>query len=103
MRLPHADTGIRQILLSNVKVSQSLMSRIRSILLEVCVYVCVRACVHRAPAKTVTAQLRICVDLNETVVYGDRTIILEWILERQDEKLWIGSIWLRLGTSGGLL
>jgi hypothetical protein len=29
--------------------------------------------------------------------------ILKWILERQDEMLWFGLIWLRIGTSGGLL
>jgi hypothetical protein len=29
--------------------------------------------------------------------------ILKWILERQDGMVWIGSIWLRIGTSGGLL
>jgi hypothetical protein len=28
---------------------------------------------------------------------GDR------ILEKQDDVLWTGSIWLRIGTSGGLL
>jgi hypothetical protein len=26
----------------------------------------------------------------------------KWILERQDGMGWIGSIWLRIGTSGGL-
>jgi hypothetical protein len=29
--------------------------------------------------------------------------ILKWILGRQDAMVWIGSIWLRIGTSGGLL
>jgi hypothetical protein len=29
--------------------------------------------------------------------------ILKWILERQDEMVWTGSIWFRIGTSGGLL
>jgi hypothetical protein len=29
--------------------------------------------------------------------------ILKWILERQDGMVWIGLIWLRIGTSGGLL
>jgi hypothetical protein len=29
--------------------------------------------------------------------------ILKWILERQDEIVWSGLIWLRIGTSGGLL
>jgi hypothetical protein len=26
-----------------------------------------------------------------------------WILDRQDGTEWIGLIWLRIGTSGGLL
>jgi hypothetical protein len=29
--------------------------------------------------------------------------ILKWILERRDGMVWIGLIWLRIGTSGGLL
>jgi hypothetical protein len=29
--------------------------------------------------------------------------ILKWILERYDGMIWSGSIWLRIGTSGGLL
>jgi hypothetical protein len=29
--------------------------------------------------------------------------ILKWNLERQDGMAWIGSIWLRIWTSGGLL
>jgi hypothetical protein len=33
---------------------------------------------------------------------GGRTI-LKWILERQDGVVWIGLIWLRIGTSRGLL
>jgi hypothetical protein len=33
----------------------------------------------------------------------DRKIILEWILGKQVGKVWTGSIWLRIGTSGGLL
>jgi hypothetical protein len=33
----------------------------------------------------------------------DGKIILEWILEKQGGKVWIGCIWLRIGTSGGLL
>jgi hypothetical protein len=28
--------------------------------------------------------------------------ILKWILERQDAMVWIGSIWLRIETNGGL-
>jgi hypothetical protein len=30
-------------------------------------------------------------------------IILKWILERHDRVIWAGLIWLRIGTSGGLL
>jgi hypothetical protein len=33
----------------------------------------------------------------------DGRIILEWILEKQGGKLWIGFIWLKIGTSGRLL
>jgi hypothetical protein len=33
----------------------------------------------------------------------DETIILGWILKKQDEKLWTGCIWLRIGPSGGPL
>jgi hypothetical protein len=29
--------------------------------------------------------------------------ISEWILGKQDGKVWTGFIWLRIGTSGGLL
>jgi len=29
--------------------------------------------------------------------------ILKWILKKGDRKAWIGFIWLRIGTSGGLL
>jgi hypothetical protein len=29
--------------------------------------------------------------------------ILKWILERYDGMVWIGLIWLRIGTLGGLL
>jgi hypothetical protein len=29
--------------------------------------------------------------------------ILKWILERYDGMVWIGLIWPRIGTSGGLL
>jgi hypothetical protein len=28
--------------------------------------------------------------------------ILKWILERQNEMVWIGFIWFRIGTSGVL-
>jgi hypothetical protein len=30
-------------------------------------------------------------------------IILEWILGKQGGKVWTGFIWLKKGTSGGLL
>jgi hypothetical protein len=30
-----------------------------------------------------------------------RVDILKWILEKQDVMLWIGLIWLRIGTNGG--
>jgi hypothetical protein len=30
-------------------------------------------------------------------------IILIWILERQDGVVWIGLVWIRIGTSGELL
>jgi hypothetical protein len=33
---------------------------------------------------------------------GERTI-LKWIIEKYDGWIWIGFIWLRIGTSGGLL
>jgi hypothetical protein len=33
----------------------------------------------------------------------DGRIVLEWILEKHDEKVWPGFIWLSIGTSGGLL
>jgi hypothetical protein len=33
----------------------------------------------------------------------DGRIILRWILERYDGMVWTGLIWLRIGTSGGLL
>jgi hypothetical protein len=33
----------------------------------------------------------------------DRRIILEWILGKWGRKTWTGFIWLRIGTSGGLL
>jgi hypothetical protein len=29
--------------------------------------------------------------------------ILKWILEKKDAMVWIGSTWLRIGTSGELL
>jgi hypothetical protein len=32
-----------------------------------------------------------------------RWIILRWILERYDGVVWTGLVWLRIGTSGGLL
>jgi hypothetical protein len=33
----------------------------------------------------------------------DGNIILEWILGQKSEKLWSGFIWLRIGTSGGMV
>jgi hypothetical protein len=39
--------------------------------------------------------------LEEQVVCG--WIILKWILEREDGVVWTRLIWLRVGTSGGLL
>jgi hypothetical protein len=33
----------------------------------------------------------------------DGRIILKWILEKWDEEARTGSIWLRIGTGGGLL
>jgi hypothetical protein len=30
-------------------------------------------------------------------------VILRWILEKCDRVVWTGYIWLRIGTSGGLL
>ena len=30
-------------------------------------------------------------------------IILKWISKNWDEEAWTGLIWLRIGTSGGLL
>jgi hypothetical protein len=39
--------------------------------------------------------------LEDQDVYG--WIILKWILERYDGMVGIGSIWLRIGTSGGLM
>jgi hypothetical protein len=33
----------------------------------------------------------------------DERIILQWILEKQGGKVWIGFIWLRIGTNSRLL
>jgi hypothetical protein len=33
----------------------------------------------------------------------DRWTILKWILARYDGMVWIGSIWLRIGTGGRLM
>jgi hypothetical protein len=33
----------------------------------------------------------------------DGRIIVEWNLGKYGGKVWIGFIWLRIGTSGGLL
>jgi hypothetical protein len=37
------------------------------------------------------------------ITTADDRIILEWILEKECEKVWTGFIWLRIRTSGGLL
>jgi hypothetical protein len=36
-------------------------------------------------------------------LHVDGRIILEWILVKYIGKVWTGFIWLRIGTSGGLL
>jgi hypothetical protein len=41
-------------------------------------------------------------DHYEDLELGGR-IKLRWILERSDGVIWTGLIWLRIGTSGGLL
>jgi hypothetical protein len=41
-------------------------------------------------------------DHSENLEVNER-IISELILEKQGGKMWIGCIWLRIGTSGGLL
>jgi hypothetical protein len=33
----------------------------------------------------------------------DGRIILEWIIGKQDGKVWTGFSWLRIGISGGIL
>jgi hypothetical protein len=38
------------------------------------------------------------VDLGE-----DGKKILDWTLGKQGERVWTGSIWIRIGTNGGLL
>jgi hypothetical protein len=30
-------------------------------------------------------------------------MILKWILDKNDGVVWTGFVWLRIGTSGGLL
>jgi hypothetical protein len=32
-----------------------------------------------------------------------RRLVLDWILEKYGGNIWTGCIWLRIGTSGGLL
>jgi hypothetical protein len=32
----------------------------------------------------------------------DRQIMLKWIFKKWDEETWVGFIWLRTGTGGGL-
>jgi len=39
--------------------------------------------------------------LEDLTVYGK--ITLEWILREKGGKVWSGFVWLRVGTSGGLL
>jgi len=34
---------------------------------------------------------------------ADRSILLKWIVEKGGVRVWIEFIWLRIGTSGGLL
>jgi hypothetical protein len=34
---------------------------------------------------------------------SDGIIILKWIFKKWDGEAWTGLIWLRIGTSGGLL
>jgi hypothetical protein len=48
-----------------------------------------------------------CGDLREGDHLGntgvDGRIILKWIFKKWDEMAWLGLIWLRIGTGGGLL
>jgi hypothetical protein len=37
------------------------------------------------------------------VLRVDDRIILDWIVGKQDEKVWTGSIWLMTGIGGGWL
>jgi hypothetical protein len=41
-------------------------------------------------------------DILEDYAYIIGKSVLEWFLEKQSGKLWIGFIWLRIGTSGRL-
>jgi hypothetical protein len=34
---------------------------------------------------------------------ADDKIIIEWILGKEGQKMWMGCIWFRIGTSGGTL
>jgi hypothetical protein len=34
-------------------------------------------------------------------LHADGRIILQWILGKEGWKVWIGFIWLRIGTGGG--
>jgi hypothetical protein len=36
-------------------------------------------------------------------IEADGKIILKWNFEEQNEVVWSGFIWLRIGTSGGLM
>jgi hypothetical protein len=40
---------------------------------------------------------------NHSEDMGVDGIILKWILEKKRVMVWTGFIWLRIGTSGGLL
>jgi hypothetical protein len=43
------------------------------------------------------------INLREGDHLEDGRIILKWIFENWDGEAWTGSIWLRIGTGGGLL
>jgi hypothetical protein len=51
--------------------------------------------------KTLVANLEGREHSEDLGVYGK--IILKWILGKWCGKLWTGCIWLRIGTTGGLL
>jgi hypothetical protein len=41
-------------------------------------------------------------DLTEDLAMNWK-VILKWILDKHDRKMWTGFIWLKIETSGGLL